>query len=796
MGNEVYELTNLQIRDMQSYVSRLFLLVANENSKVVFLVDNGPWTSQENRFRPTELWQLMVTQSRVSPFANRRRKSSGDHSRAYSSGASSSARRSSEGRSEKLSSWSNFKRLLQQQFKALPLMRKSPEGFHGCVAFEVEWTNVRGINYSNELLTDTCVALEVKTMVKREFDSLQQAQAWYASERLKLRVASTSFAAGASEGDGCMAKLSTCFSEECYCNLAPPRWSLDGSVSTDECSGDSDVTESDGSPEDDASDYGTVKSFVADVFDFEEDLSENFVDFSSLPSLPQNTSCQYQDSWTCSTWCPESRERTSVDGNEQHSLDSVCSLQLQDRYDGIEEFLGHQVNDCTSSSNSIDSMEKIGNSRVLLPLVSQGSFDMGRPPEVDCKDAGCMLDKWFWAEVNEVPSSHAASHVPIDSEAYGDVLIVFRFKDPMLPFELQKIVTADSGLLKMLESGLPSWVIFLQSYPIFCQLYRPWMRPLCGSIYFIVSVVTVLIGFYDLYKNVPILKATAARLCGPLFEWIEAWEMVSRLKYLGTMLVLQNFEKAFRWLLMAVRAVRQIFHLLTRPLVEPLTVLVDVVLPVWSMLLGVLLGTWNLISVTVFSVLLTLGNLLQLMVWPFCVLLSSIWNLGIYPILAAAWALVCLPLQIVHLILILAENAIDGLMDLVQFIFSSISPAISTLKSAKAATPPPSMWRALWNDLFSKVFRAVRSILNGLVAFLTACNRHRLSIYNEVVACVFRLGYMINSGRSVAVRTCQHMFPVQHSNALESKQKVEGREEELRRSQEVLRLRRGVIAQP
>lgn len=46
------------------------------------------------------------------------------------------------------------------------------------------------------------------------------------------------------------------------------------------------------------------------------------------------------------------------------------------------------------------------------------------------------------------------------------------------------------------------------------------------------------------------------------------------------------------------------------------------------------------------------------------------------------------------------------------------------------------------------------------------------SIYNEVVACVFRLGYMINSGRSVAVRTCQHMFPVQHSNALESKQKV------------------------
>lgn len=76
---------------------------------------------------------------------------------------------------------------------------------------------------------------------------------------------------------------------------------------------------------------------------------------------------------------------------------------------------------------------------------------------------------------------------------------------------------------------------------------------------------------------------------------------------------------------------------------------------------------------------------------------------GIYPILAALWAIVSLPLQFVRLILIFADNAIDGLTDLVQFIFTSISPAISTIKSAKAATPPPSLWRALWNDIFSKV---------------------------------------------------------------------------------------------
>ncbi|KAG0609805.1 hypothetical protein M758_7G015300 [Ceratodon purpureus] len=797
MGSELFQLTTLQIRDLQSYVSRLFLLVANESSKLVFIVDNGPWTSPEYRFRPAELWQLMVTQSRVSPFANRRRRSSGDDSRDDSSGVSSSLRQGSEGGSEQVSSWSNFKKFLQHQFKALSLVKTSPEGLHGCVAFEVEWANVRGINYLNELLTDTCVALEVKTMTKREFDSLQQAQAWYASERSEPLVDSASLPAGASEVEGCATRLSM-HSERCNNDRAPPRWSMDGSFSADESSGESDVTDSDGSAEDDVSDYGTVKSFVADIFDLEEVTYEDNEDFFTPPSSPRSTLCQCPDSWTCSNWCPESTERGSFDDNDQLFPDSTCSLRFQDQYDGADELLDRTGNCCApSSSNSVDSRDKTDHGWDLLPLLSKGSFDMGRPPGIKCTGAGCISSKCFWAEVDKGTSRHATSpHVLTEVETYRDVLMVFRFKDPMLPFELQKIVTADSGLLKMLESGLPSWVIFLQSYPIFCQLYRPWMRPLCGTIYFIVSVVTVLIGFYDLYKNVPILKATAARLCGPLFEWIEAWDMISRLKYLGTMLVLQNFEKAFRWLFMTVRAVRQLSMLLMRPLEEPLALLVNVVLPAWSLLLGFLMGCWNLVSMTLSSVFLTFGSLLQFMVWPFCMLLRSIWSLGIYPILAALWAVVSLPLQAVRLFLIFADNAIDGLTDLVQFIFISMSPAISTIKSAKAATPPPSLWRALWNDIFSKIFRAIRSILNGLVAFLTACNRHRLSIYNEVVACLFRLGSMINSGRSVAVQTCQQIFLVHDRNALESKQKVEAREEELRCSREVLKLRRCVSAQP
>lgn len=88
---------------------------------------------------------------------------------------------------------------------------------------------------------------------------------------------------------------------------------------------------------------------------------------------------------------------------------------------------------------------------------------------------------------------------------------------------------------------------------------------------------------------------------------------------------------------------------------------------------------------------------------------------GIYPILAALWAVVSLPLQAVRLFLIFADNAIDGLTDLVQFIFISMSPAISTIKSAKAATPPPSLWRALWNDIFSKVRFTSEMLRSALV---------------------------------------------------------------------------------
>ena len=55
-------------------------------------------------------------------------------------------------------------------------------------------------------------------------------------------------------------------------------------------------------------------------------------------------------------------------------------------------------------------------------------------------------------------------------------------------------------LLKLYESGLPVWAIFLPTYGLY---YRPWMRRMTWTIFIAVSVFSMACGFYDLYKNVP-----------------------------------------------------------------------------------------------------------------------------------------------------------------------------------------------------------------------------------------------------------------------------------------------------
>lgn len=216
----------------------------------------------------------------------------------------------------------------------------------------------------------------------------------------------------------------------------------------------------------------------------------------------------------------------------------------------------------------------------------------------------------------------------IESMGYKDTLLLFRFNNRDLPFKLRQIITSDMKLLTLLESGLPSWVIFFQSYPLFCKLYRPWMRPLFRTLDILISLVTVIIGFYDLYKNVPLLKATASHICGPLFEWIEDWDMISRLRYLGTMLFLQNFEKAVKWFLATTRVLKMLVSLVTQPFLYPLQEMMDVLTPLLGMPseLGELFYTNVWIVVKFFHSVVV--NMIDILFTPLEFLYSYLFSLG------------------------------------------------------------------------------------------------------------------------------------------------------------------------
>ena len=82
---------------------------------------------------------------------------------------------------------------------------------------------------------------------------------------------------------------------------------------------------------------------------------------------------------------------------------------------------------------------------------------------------------------------------------------------------------SEMRLLKLYESGLPAWAVFLPSYGCW---YRPWMRRATWLFFLAATCLSMAAGFYDLYKNVPYLKAmvssVAARMYIPaaaVFEW-------------------------------------------------------------------------------------------------------------------------------------------------------------------------------------------------------------------------------------------------------------------------------------
>lgn len=323
---------------------------------------------------------------------------------------------------------------------------------------------------------------------------------------------------------------------------------------------------------------------------------------------------------------------------------------------------------------------------------------------------------------------------------YSDTLILFRFRDSELPFKLQQIVMSDIRLLTLLESGLPSWVIFFQSYPLFCHLYRPWMRPLARSLYMLVSLVTVIIGFYDLYKNVPLLKAAAARICGPLFGWIETWDMVTRIQYLGTILFLRNLRKCLQGLLTLLRMARA----LLRPLAELAGPLLDACGDLCEVLAsGALSGVGS-----AWALLVDLAEML----WaPFDLVFDYV--VGAVGSLCPLLQVLLLPVRCAVAMASCAGSLLSNSYNFSKDIWETISSIfeLNHMSEAQQSAFDMSLLKALWNDLFSQVARfiyihsSLGSFLGSMYSLIDVSFINCYAIHRIAYICVRR-----SSGQSGA----------------------------------------------
>ncbi|TVU28700.1 hypothetical protein EJB05_20230 [Eragrostis curvula] len=616
---------SLSFRDLQSYLAELTIFLCPDTKKFLILLDNRPWLVDQDT-KPAHLWQLMVTKSRFSPFANtksrrKRNETGGD--------VVLPERVSAPHLLNKSSRWYSVideavreKKLQVNKLKDSRILnRELHQTLYGFIIFEVDWADVRGINYLNELQTDTSMAVESKIMKRWEFESVNQAL-----ESIRIWFS----------GNGSERKLL-----QNYLNCI--------SSNDDEF-------------------YDARKDFLPSEWDSENLTSDN--DDSGYVQCIMESSSLTGSSFTQPP-CAGPYKRRKITKSDDGSMpeESYSEVVISPRY---------------SSS----------------PCSSCGS------------DSEC-------------------DQQVVEPCTYKDVLICFRFNDHDLPFRLKEVILPDVRLLTLLEYGLPSWVIFLQSYPVFCKIYRPWMCPLARALYVLMSIITVLIGFYDLYKNVPMLKATASRLFGPLFDWIETWEMITRLKYLGTMLFLHNFQQAFTWSLKIVNAAKSALSVLTKPILGPLLEVFEFTLPIWNLFAETVGYLSSVVMVSLETSWSVVISTMQMIIWPIWFVFSTVLNIVnsvVYPVVWLLWEVLAAPFHlVVWLVNFVAEIFVDVVSVLKQT-WSTLSALsqVGSLPQSSGFSSESSIWGSLWKDLLYQIFRAIRSILYGFVAFFSTCNRHRL----------------------------------------------------------------------
>jgi hypothetical protein len=107
-------------------------------------------------------------------------------------------------------------------------------------------------------------------------------------------------------------------------------------------------------------------------------------------------------------------------------------------------------------------------------------------------------------------------------------MLAIYFTCPFLPGAAGRLMlrAEQAKLLRDYEAGLPGWAVnlatnrFVPNLPIIGVWYRPRMRTLLTAVIIIVQVVSMICGFYDLWRNIPFIQPTLIFVWTPIYSWL------------------------------------------------------------------------------------------------------------------------------------------------------------------------------------------------------------------------------------------------------------------------------------
>ena len=145
--------------------------------------------------------------------------------------------------------------------------------------------------------------------------------------------------------------------------------------------------------------------------------------------------------------------------------------------------------------------------------------------------AGWRCIAWpSWPHPDEeegVEDGGGGSHEP---EPLPAQMVAIFFTCPFLPGAVGNLLlrAEQASLLQQYEAGLPGWAVncatnpFVPNLPVHGVWYRPWMRTLLTAVIIVVQVVSMICGFYDLWRNIPFIQPTLIMVWTPVYNWIVA----------------------------------------------------------------------------------------------------------------------------------------------------------------------------------------------------------------------------------------------------------------------------------